>query len=129
LTAGLLRASEIAAGMINHALIFTTPFTANRFVPPALHTDGRSTSPDAMPMGGHIFLEPGSVPTGLPGWKKTIARCLSTYGAFCVDSGGSLSIRAESSLGRGKDVWSEVGMTIGPSLSWLPWQKFKLVGV
>jgi hypothetical protein len=66
---------------------------------------------------------------GVPGWEKTIARALQTYGAYAVDTGGSLSIRAESNLGRGYDAWALAGVPSFPSLSGLPWQLLRVLRI
>jgi hypothetical protein len=130
LTAGLLRPEEIAQGRIDHALAFTTPYVRNRVVPPAVKGDGRQRDPLAMPMGTHIQLDPNTDITRLPRPERIIARALKVYGAYLVDTGGSLAIRAEAGIGRARtgtrDIWSPVGMA-SPSLRDIPWDHMRVV--
>ena len=130
LTAGLLRPEEIARGRIDHALAFTTPYVRNRIVAPAVKGDGRQRDPLAMPMGTHIQLDPSADITSLPRPERIIARALKVYGAYLVDTGGSLAIRAETGIGRARsgtrDIWSPVGVT-SPSLRDIPWDQMRVV--
>jgi hypothetical protein len=98
LTAGLVTAQEVRAGRIDHALVFTTPYTRDAFVAPAVHTDGRRSDPAAMPMGTRIQLDPAADVTDLPRPQRAIARALQVYGAYLVDSSGSLAIRGITGL-------------------------------
>lgn len=130
LTAGLLRPEEIARGRIDHALAFTTPYVRNRFVPPAVKGDGRQHDPLAMPMGTHVQLDPAVDISGLPRPQRIIARALQVYGAYLVDTGGSLAIRAEAGIGRARsgtrDIWTPVGVT-SPSLQDIPWHRLRVI--
>jgi hypothetical protein len=131
LTAGLVRPEEIARGRIDHALAFTTPYTRNRVVAPAVHGDGRHRDPRAMPMGAHIQLDPHVDIAGLPRPVRIIARALQEYGAYLVDTGGSLALRAEAGIGRArtgrtKDIWTPVGVT-SASLEEIPWHRMRVL--
>jgi hypothetical protein len=130
LGAGIVRPEEIAQGQIDHALVITTPYTRSGYVAcPALGTDGKFDDPDALPEGAHLQLDP-SVDVGalaIPDWQKVIARALKRYGAYVVDTGGSLSIRAESNLGRGYDAWAKAGVPNFPNLSGLPWGRLRVL--
>lgn len=114
LTAGLIRPEEIAAGVIDHALAFTTPQTRNEFVCPATHGDGRQTTLDSIPIGARIQLDP-TINVSLlpiPDWQKVIARALQVYGAYCADSSGAFAFRGEASIGRSQpDIWVAVGVS------------------
>lgn len=113
LAVGLIRPEEIARDLIDHALVFTTPNTANYYVAPATHGDGHSTDPNAMPLGARIQLDPTVDVDALAikPWEKTLCRALQTYGAFCRDTGGAFAFVAETSVGRGSaDIWSAVGI-------------------
>jgi hypothetical protein len=127
--AGVLRPEEIAQGHIDHALVFTTPYTRSGFIAcPATHTDGKIDDTAAIPEGARIQLDPkfNVDAQSWPSWEKTIAKALQTYGAFLVDTGGSLSIRGESNLLRGYDAWSLAGVTTS-TLSSLPWDQFRVL--
>nr|MDQ6915773.1 hypothetical protein [Actinomycetota bacterium] len=130
LAAGIVRPEEIAQGHIDHALVITTPYTRSGYVAcPALGTDGKYGDPAALPEGARLQLDPSVNVDGLaiPGWEKTIARALQQYGAYVVDTGGSLSIRAESNVGRGYDAWAKAGVPNFPNLSGLPWGSLRVL--
>jgi len=103
--AGLVRAEELAAGRIDHALFMTARCDAGRAVYPARGVGrscaelGESTA-GAPPMGAHFQLamsgeEIDALP--VPAWKKTILRAMATYGMFLGDTGsGSWGIQKES---------------------------------
>lgn len=127
--AGVLRPEEIAQGYIDHALVFTTPYTRSGFIAcPATHTDGAYDDPAAIPEGARIQLDPSFDVDAQPwpAWEKTIARTLQTYGAYLVDTGGSLSIRGEANLVRGYDAWDLAGVT-SAGLSSLPWSRMRVL--
>ncbi|MGA9858254.1 MAG: hypothetical protein WBQ18_10365 [Solirubrobacteraceae bacterium] len=131
LAAGLIRPEEIAQGHIDHALAITTPDTRQGYVAcPATSGDGHHTSPNALPIGAHVQLDPSINVTALPipAWQKTIATALQTYGAYVVDTGGSLGIYAESNLGRTYNAWAKAGIPdTSPSLSDLPWNNLRVL--
>jgi hypothetical protein len=132
LAGGIIRPEEVAQGHIDHALVFTTPFTRSGVIAcPATATDGKYDDPTAIPEGAQIQLDP-SVDVDAkswPTWMKVIAHALQDYGAYLVDTGGSLSIRAESDLIRGYDAWSKAGITGTPYLADLPWSKFRVLKI
>jgi hypothetical protein len=130
LAAGIVRPEEIAQGHIDHALMITTPYTRSGYVAcPAIGTDGSHADPNALPMGAHLQLDPAVNVDGLsiPAWEKAIAHALQDYGAYVVDTGGSMSIRAESSVGRGYDAWAKVGVPDFPYVSNLPWGQLRVL--
>jgi hypothetical protein len=94
--AGIIRADELAAGHIDHALFVTVHCDAGRAVYPA-RKSGRSCATlgeptdDAPPMGAHLQLalndqQIAALP--VPDWKKTILRAMADYGMFVGDTGG-----------------------------------------
>ncbi len=94
--AGVVRAAELAAGRIDHALFVTVHCDAGRAVFPA-RKSGRScallgeSTDDAPPMGAHLWLamspdEIAALP--VPEWKKTVLRAMAQYGMFVGDTGG-----------------------------------------
>jgi outer membrane biosynthesis protein TonB len=131
LAAGIVRPEEIAAGRIDHALTFTSPYVRNAIVAPALHGDGSQTDPNAMPMGTRIQLDPSTDISALPRPQRIIAQALKDYGAYLTDSSGSLAIRGEASIGRASqggaaDIWSPVGVQ-DSSLRSLPWARMRVI--
>jgi hypothetical protein len=130
LAGGILRPEEIAQGHIDHALVITTPLTRAGYVAcPALGTDGQSTDPGSLPEGARVQLDPALNvdATSMPAWMKVVAKALQTYGAYVVDTGGSLSIRAESNVGRGYDAWAKVGVPSFARMSSLPWDRMRVL--
>jgi hypothetical protein len=103
--AGIIRAPELAAGHIDHALFFVASCDAGRYVYPA-DKGGRSCAvlgqptSDAPPMGARLQLAmtPAQIDAlPVPAWKKTILRAMATYGMIMGDTGGgSWGIEAES---------------------------------
>jgi hypothetical protein len=91
--AGLVRAPELEAGRIEHALVMTVDCTSGRHVWPAARTDSRCRDPrDAPPMGARFQLALGDRQIDalrVPGWKKTFLRALARYGAYVGDSTSS----------------------------------------
>ena len=133
LTAGAVRPEEIAAGRIPHALAITLP--ATRSGPPACPaagSDGATDDPAAIPIGARLRLPPDADigALGLSPWQAAIARALQEYGAYVVDTGGSLAVRAESTRLRGYDAWNRAGVTADdPSLSAIPWSRLQVLAL
>ena len=91
LSAGIIRAEEIAAGQIDHALFMVVKCTAGK-VYPAGGGGSQCADPANAPAGGMRFqldyseAEIEAMP--VPRWKKTILHALATYGAYVGDTGG-----------------------------------------
>jgi hypothetical protein len=92
LLAGVIRAPELQAGHIDHALLMVTRCTSG-YVPPALGGGSRCNgSPSAPKAGMRIQLHMSSAQIDslpVPGWKRTILRAMARYGAIVGDTGGS----------------------------------------
>ena len=93
--AAVVRASEIAAGTIDHALFFSTNMAADddlRF--PAVKTDGSNMDgvPTPIPEGARVQLDPsidlGAIP-GITRFELTVGRALQRFGAYAGDNGGA----------------------------------------
>lgn len=99
---GVIRAAEIRAGVIPHALALQTSNACTTFRPPALKSDGKSTRADCLPEGAHLQLDP-SVDLGALGLSKgelAVATAMQRYGGYIVDVGGaplSVSFELEAS--------------------------------
>jgi hypothetical protein len=95
--AGLIWPDELAAGEIQHALLFAYPYTrAGGPVTPATASDGKTDSEKALPIGARVQLDPSlDLRTlGLEGYELTIARALQRYGMILGDTGGALALYA-----------------------------------
>jgi hypothetical protein len=106
--AGMIRAPELAAGHINHALFIVLKCAAkgtsfgygttatsygSSYVYPATHGGSTcgSTVPNAVPLGARFTLAMSDAQIGalsVPAWKKTILTALAHYGAYVGDTGG-----------------------------------------
>lgn len=95
--AGVIRAQEMRAGRIDHALFMTVYCDNGSYVYPA-QKNGRSCASLGLPtenapaMGQHFMLDMSVAEIdalAVPQWKKTILRAMSQYGMFVGDTGGS----------------------------------------
>jgi hypothetical protein len=92
---GVIRAAELRAGQIDHALTIVVPCT-DTFVYPAQRTglscaEAGLPSANAVPMGAHFQLNmsPKRIKRlKAPRWKKAILRALRRYGAYASDTTG-----------------------------------------
>ncbi len=84
---GLARYAEVAAGAIRHALRFTAPCTAHRYVYPARHMAPTCSGPNRPPMGLRVRLRGKVDIAGLPYQARVIARALKRYGLILADNG------------------------------------------
>lgn len=110
LTAGLIWPEELKRGRIDHALIFSYPFTkAKKYVYPASKTDGTSTRADAIPEGARVQLDPDlDLDTlGLTSYERTIALALQEYGMIlCDTSGGPIELEAVNPISAWGDSYA-----------------------
>ena len=127
--AGIIRAQELAAGEIRHALFMTINCDSGAPVYPALKS-GRScasigqTNTDAPPMGARFQLTMTDAQIdalAVPAWKKTILRAMAHYGMYTGDTGGGAwGVQAESgqtytSFGK-EDALVSYGKSVGVPL-------------
>ena len=120
--AGRVRAEELVAGEINHALFIGVDCDNGSFVYPA-RKSGRACSElglsnvNAPPMGSRLQLgmstsDIDALP--VPGWKKTLLHAMAEHGALVGDTGcsGYLCIEMEAgnqytSLGSYSNKWAD----------------------
>jgi len=105
LAAGLIRPEELAAGRIDHALVFAFPGTEPGHVPPATKSDGRRAAGTGMPMGTRLQLDPALDldALGLTGHERVVAEALQRHGMVLGDTGGVPSLYAAHPSGYGAD--------------------------
>ena len=84
---GLARYSEVAHGSIDHALRFTAPCTAARYVYPARHYAATCGAGSWPPMGLRVRLRPGVSLAGLGRQARIVAVALERYGLILADNG------------------------------------------
>lgn len=134
---GIVRAEELAAGEIDHALLIVVNCDSGEHVYPADGT-GRSCSDiglpdeDAPAMGARFVLDMTDAEIdalGVPRWKRAILRAVARYGMYVGDTGGTTwSIKEESgasytSLGE-EDRWVQFAKRagvpyFGPDATWV----------
>ncbi len=85
---GLALYSEVASGVINHALRFTVDATQNGFIHPATHHAGVANAA-LPPMGVRLRLKASFSLAGFHGEALVILRALKTYGMIVADNGSS----------------------------------------
>lgn len=83
---GLARYDEVARGSINHALRFTAPCTAPRYVYPARHF-ASTCSGFYPPMGLRVRLKASVSISALPYQARVVAEALKRYGMILADNG------------------------------------------
>jgi hypothetical protein len=99
LGAGLIRPSEVQAGVIAHALAISMPMTAASFRWPATTSDGHTTG--GLPMGTRLQLSPTFDISVLPADQRVIAKALQTYGAYVVDTSSAIALSAQNTTSTG----------------------------
>lgn len=98
LLGGLIRISELRAGVIDHALALNLPeVRKSAFVLPAQRTDGNVDALDAIPEGAHLRIDPsfdlGSI--AMPPLTRVLAVAAQKYGIVIRDGGGNIAFSAE----------------------------------
>jgi hypothetical protein len=84
---GLALYTEVAHGAIDHALRFTAPCTAKRYVYPARHEASTCSGSSLPPMGLRVRLRRGVKISGLPHQARVVAQALKRYGMILADNG------------------------------------------
>jgi hypothetical protein len=146
--AGIIRAAELRAGRIDHALFMVARCDAGRWVYPA-DKSGSSCARRAIasagappPMGARLQLAMSSAEIDalrVPSWKKTILRAMARYGLYLGDTGGGAwGVQLESgssytSFGRADPLvafassngWRRAGRRyIGDLRSGIAWRRY-----
>ena len=94
---GLLRWSEVKAGRVDHAIRFTAPVTSRRFLWPARHEAGSTSSVAVPPMGARFRLK-ASFPIGHYNRDtRVVLRAMKTYGLILADNGSPWYFQGASS--------------------------------
>jgi hypothetical protein len=91
--AGLPRYSEVKSGAIDHALRFSAPCTARRYVYPARHWAYSCGGRWLPPMGARLRLNANVNIAWMPYQARVIAVALKRYGLILADDGGPWEIQ------------------------------------
>jgi hypothetical protein len=116
---GLVRASEVRAGHIDHALRFTVSRTQRGYIHPATHQAGATTSRRVPPMGARFRLKAGYRLGRFSGQALVILRCLKKYGMFVADNGSDWFISGAPS-----HYWNDADLD---QLKTVPGRAFEVV--
>jgi hypothetical protein len=129
---GVVRAAEIAAGEINHALVFAAPFAGRDFREPATKSDGANQIgvPTPMPEGTRIQLDPSIDVAAIPGITRgemAVAKALQTYGAYLIDNGGyrAMGFSFERPQAGGTDPYPAAGLHDYAGMPHIPWDRIR----
>jgi len=130
--AGVVRTSEIAQGVIRHALVLSTNNAcAKGFRAPAIKTDGRSSSGDCLPEGARLQLSPTVNVSAIPGitrGERSVALALQKYGAYVVDVGGASAAFSFEKPTTGQNPYPAAGF---PWDYWhmphIPWSRMRVL--
>jgi hypothetical protein len=86
---GLVRRDEVVAGVIQHALRFTAPYTRNRHIYPARHHASDLTAAKWPPMGLRVRLKKNVDISGFGPESQVVLRALKRYGMILSDNGSA----------------------------------------
>jgi hypothetical protein len=100
---GLARYGEVRRGSIDHALRFTAPCTAPRYVYPARHEASTCTG-FYPPMGLRVRLKASVNISGLPYQARVVAQALKRYGMILADNGSPWFISGAPNRGWNNDA-------------------------
>ena len=101
---GLARYDEVAGGSIDHALRFTAPCTAARYVYPARHEASTCHGANLPPMGLRVRLKASVNISGLPYQARVVAEALKRYGMILADNGSPWYISGAPNKGWNNDA-------------------------
>ena len=134
--AGLIRASEIAAGYIPHAVAASVPDACSSwFVSPAQRSDGKDGNPNnCMPEGARLRLDPTLNVDALPlsPIARVIARAAQQYGIIVRDvTHSTFTFYAEDPKSAGALVYG-AGGPLGQvghysMLTGFPWSRLQMI--
>lgn len=93
---GLVRYTEVEAGLIDHAIRITFERTRRAYLSPATHFASGECGPSLPPMGMRLRLRPNYDLSGMSDEARTIAEALKAYGAIVADNGSNFFITGAS---------------------------------
>ncbi|MGH8921462.1 MAG: hypothetical protein ACRD0H_24510, partial [Actinomycetes bacterium] len=123
--AGRIRAEELAAGSIDHALSISIACSSGTSVYP-VPTGPKGTpctqTQNAPPLGSLFWLQmtPAEIAAQqIPDWQKTILRAMATYGMYFGETGSRFYFNIETEAGNqytslgGTDRWTDFARAAG----------------
>ncbi len=147
---GRIRAEEVLAGQIDHAIFINVPCDNGTWVYPAYKAGSRcSNTTNSPPMGTRLQLNYSVAEIeamAVPSWKKTVLRAMSEYGMFIGDTGspGLFSLERETgnqytTMGQvnkwlelvskgGFSFWNgEGGVNVGNLSTGVDWHRLRVI--
>jgi outer membrane biosynthesis protein TonB len=147
---GRVRAEELLAGKINHALFIVVKCDSGNWVYPAAKAGSRcSDTTNAPPLGARLQLNYSDAEIealSVPAWKKTLLRAMADYGMIIGDTGTDNLFWIERETGsqyttQGKaNKWLELvarggfsfwngegGVNVGDVSSGVDWHRLRVV--
>lgn len=94
---GLLRWSEVKAGVVDHAIRFTSDLTAAGHVWPARHDASSRSSSSLPPMGARFRLDSSFSTAGMSAATIAVVNAMKTYGLVLADNGSPWFFQGERS--------------------------------
>jgi hypothetical protein len=113
---GLVRYSEVSAGVIDHALRFTAPRTRSAHIYPARHHAGVGTSTSLPPMGLRVRLRASFDLSRLSPQARVIGLALKRYGMILADNGSPWYVSGASAPGFSDDDLRTLNRITGADL-------------
>jgi hypothetical protein len=131
LAGGLITASELRRGRIDHALAMAVPEPrGGAFARPAQRTDGFSSRATSVPEGARFRLDPkiDIDALNLSPAVRAIARAAQRYGMVVRDRGGVVALYAEDPIAMGVNPYPELFGPggAGQALRSFPWWGLRL---
>ena len=132
---GLITFEDLEQGEINHALAISLPeVRAGAYASPARRSDGTTPSPQTLPEGAHLQLDPRLNLASLhPSWlTRIIAEAAQRYGIFVRDRAADVTFYAQDPTPTGTDPYGgPSGYYRGHSpvelLAQFPWRRLRLL--
>lgn len=136
--AGTIKIDELRAGRIDHVVNFALPGPRKGvYAWPAQRTDGTDPSPDALPEGARLRLDPNLDLDALrmPKMTRMIAEAVQRYGMMVTDKSGTASFSAEDPTPTGSNpYWGSTGKNgffegkyPGELLRSFPWEHLQVL--
>ncbi len=132
---GLISVEDLERGEIDHALSVSLPdIRAGVYSLPARRTDGRSRSPQALPEGAHLRLNPdlNLASLRLPRLTMMIAQAAQRYGIYVKDGAQNVTFDAQDPVSLGSNPYTGAkgyfeGELPEQLLASFPWSQLELL--
>jgi hypothetical protein len=119
--AGLVKISEVQAGVVQHALRFTMSSTQQAYIHPATHAAGVADA-TLPPMGLRLRLKASVNVASFSGAAKVIVTAMQQYGLILADNGTDWFVSGDSD-----DRWSSILDPIAQAFGQLSGNDFEAV--